>query len=327
LFEIVYKRLAYSLLLFFGITLLSFWVIHLAPGTPGQARAGFGGQAGSEAADKLNHLYGLDRPLWDQYHSWLFKMVCFDFGESLVDGEKVSVKILKTIPVTLALNAISLILTLGLGIPLGVWLALRKGTRPERWVSFFSLAAISLPSFWISLVLMSWLGVRLGIFPVSGLRSVFYEDHSRIWQWADLLWHTVLPVAVITLSGTAVFSRYVKASMEEVLEKDFIRAARARGLAERSVVYGHALKNALLPVVTLLGLSVPALLGGSVVLETVFSIPGMGRLFYSAVFSRDYPVLMGVLSLGAVLTLLGNALADLAYATADPRIRRTGPKP
>ncbi len=319
--EIIRRRLAYSLLLFFGITLVSFCVIHLAPGTPGEARVGLGGQAGSEAADKLNRLYGLDRPLWEQYRSWASKMVRFDFGDSLMDGEKVSVKIAKTIPVTLALNVISLLLTLVFGTGLGVWLARRKGTRREKWVSFVSLAAISLPSFWISLVLMSWLGVHLGIVPVSGLRSVFYEDHSWAWQWADLSWHFILPVSVITLSGTAVFSRYVRAGMEEVLESDFIRAARARGLSERAV-YRHALKNALLPVVTLLGLSVPGLLGGSVVLETVFSIPGMGRLFYSAVFSRDYPVLMGVLCLGAVLTLLGNALADLAYAKVDPRISR-----
>ena len=324
--EIVRQRVIYSLVLFFGITLLSFWVIHLAPGTPGEALTGLNPQVSSEAAEKLDRLYGLDRPLWEQYLSWAFKMVRLDLGESLVDGEKVSTKILKTIPVTLVLNAISLVLTLVLGIPLGVWLALRKGTRREKWASFFSLACISMPSFWISLVLMSWLGVRLGIFPVSGLRSVFYEDHSWLWQWADLLWHMAMPIVVITMSGTAVFSRYVKASMEEVLEKDFIRAARARGLSERSVVYRHALKNALLPVVTLLGLSVPGLLGGSVVLESVFSIPGMGRLFYNAVFSRDYPVLMGVLVLGAVLTLLGNALADLAYAKADPRIRCAGQK-
>ncbi len=324
--EIIVRRLGYSLFLFFGITLLCFWVIHLAPGTPGEARAGLNGRSGSEAAEKLNRLYGLDRPLWEQYRLWVFKMSSFDFGESLVDGEKVKTKILKTIPVTLALNVISLLLTLALGIPLGVWLALRKGRRSEKWVSFLSLGAISLPSFWIALVFMSWFGVRLGLFPVCGLRSVFYEDHSLVWQWADLLWHMTLPVAVITLSGTAIFSRYVQASMEAVLNKDFIRAARARGLSDRSVVYRHALKNALLPVVTLLGLSVPGLLGGSVVLESVFSIPGMGRLFYSAVFSRDYPVLMGVLSLGAILTLLGNALADLAYAKVDPRINRAGQK-
>ena len=324
MFEIVTKRFLYSLTLFLGITVLSFLVIHLVPGTPGEAAGGMNPQLGADAAEKLNRLYGLDKPIWEQYSSWFSKTASLNLGESLVDGKKVSDKILEVLPVTLVINGASLILTLIFGIPLGVWLALRKGSRGEKTAGFVSMAVISIPSFWISLVLMSSLGVGLRLFPVSGLRSFFYDDLPWWLQCFDLLWHLTLPVLILSLAGVAAFSRYVKSSMEEVLQKDFIRSARARGLSEYGVIYGHALKNALLPVITLLGLSIPGLLGGSVVLESVFSIPGMGRLFYGSVLSRDYPVIMGILVLGAVLTLLGNALADFAYAMADPRIRVPG---
>ena len=318
------RRAAYFVFLFFGITSVCFWVVHLAPGTTADSVAGMNPQVSAEAREKMNRLYGLDRPLWVQYRTWSVKMVRFDFGESLVDGEKVSRKILKTIPVTLMLNALSLLLTLGLGIPLGVWLAVRADTVYEKVADIVLLGALSLPGFWLSLLLMQWLGVRLHWLPVSGLHTLFYEQWSWVRQGQDLGRHILLPVFVMALSGVAAFSRYVKVSVQETLQKKYIQAARARGLSERSILFTHALKNALLPVLTLLGLSVPGLLGGSVVLESVFSIPGMGRLFFTAVSARDYPVIMGILVLGAVLTLLGNALADLAYSKADPRINRAG---
>jgi peptide/nickel transport system permease protein len=281
-------------------------------------------QVSAQAREKLDRLYGLDRPLAAQYRDWFWRMVRFDFGDSLVDGEGVVTKILKTVPVTLALNILTLVLTIGLGVPIGVWLAVRQGGPVERAADAALLGALSLPGFWLALLLMAFAGVRLHWLPVSGLHCLFYEDFPVFRRALDLLWHLVLPVFVPSLAGCAVFSRYVKESVLATLQKNYVRAARARGLSEKAVLFRHALRNALLPLVTLLGLSVPSLLGGSVVLESVFSIPGMGRLFFNAVSARDYPVIMGVLVLGAALTLLGNALADAAYAAADPRIRRGG---
>lgn len=309
--------------LFFGITCVSFGVIHLAPGSP-VAGSEMNPAVSLQAREKLTRLYGLDRPVAVRYFEWLARVARFDFGESFVDGRKVSAKILSAIPVTLGINGLSLALAFLFGIPVGVWMAKHRGAKRERTVSAALLALYSLPGFWTALLLLSLFAVSFRILPVSGLHSLFYEEEPLWRRWLDLLWHLALPLTVITSSGVAVISRYVKASMEEALSQNFIRAARARGIPERDVLMNHALRNALLPVITLIGLSVPALLGGSVILESVFAIPGMGRLFFNAVFQRDYPVIMGLLTLGASLTLAGNALADFIYAYADPRIRRPG---
>ncbi len=321
--KIALKKALQGAALFFGITLISFIVIHMAPGAPLSGND-MNPAVSQETHEKLTRLYGLDRPLEAQYFEWMGRVVRFDFGESLSDGEKVHKKILRAAPVTLGVNGLSLFLAFAFGIPAGVWMAWRIGLKREKALGALFLGLYSMPGFWIALLLMSFLAVRFHFLPLSGLHSLFYEETPFWRQWIDTGLHLILPVLVLTLSSIAVVSRYVRTSMLEVLSQGFIRAARARGLSERRVLMNHALRNALLPVITLVGLSVPALLGGSVVLESIFSLPGMGQLFYNAVFQRDYPVIMGVLTLGAFLTLLGNACADLAYAFADPRIRREG---
>lgn len=321
--SVVLKKLLQGVVLFFGITLISFGVIHLAPGSPVSGTE-MDPSINTEAREKLTRLYGLDRPVEAQYLEWLSRVVLFDFGESLIDGEKVHTKILRAVPVTLGVNAVSLLLAFLLGIPAGVWMAWRSGSKTESVLGMLFLGLYSMPGFWIALLMMSFCAVNFHLLPLSGLHSLFYEEMPFWRQWIDVAAHLTLPVLVLTLSGVPVISRYVKSSMEGVLGQGFIRAARARGLSEKSVLMNHALRNALLPVITLVGLSVPALLGGSVVLESIFALPGMGRLFFNAVFQRDYPVLMGVLTLGAAMTLVGNALADFTYSYADPRIRREG---
>lgn len=179
-----------------------------------------------------------------------------------------------------------------------------------------------MPSFWLALLLMDFFGVRLGLFPISGLRSIGYEYMGPMQQVFDYLHHLILPVFISAFGGLAGFSRYMRSNMLEVIRQDYILTARAKGLSERVVIYRHALRNALLPVITILGLSVPGLIGGSVIFETIFAIPGMGKLFYDGVMMRDYPLIMGILVIGAILTLIGNLLADIGYAMADPRIRR-----
>jgi len=185
----------------------------------------------------------------------------------------------------------------------------------------FVFIGFAIPTFWLALLLMILFGVNLDWLPISGLRSMNYEYMPPLVAFVDLIKHLILPVTLAAFGGLAGLSRYMRSNMLEVIRQDYIVTARAKGLPERAVIYKHALRNALLPVITLLGLSVPGLIGGSVIFETIFGIPGMGQLFYMSVMSRDYPVVMGILVIGAVLTLLGNLLADVSYALADPRIR------
>ena len=307
--------------MFIGITFISFLIIHLAPGGPVDARSALNPKMTLQAREKLRELYGLNKPLVTQYIEWCSRLARLDFGNSFTDGAAVTEKIAATIPVTLGINLLSLCFIFAAGIPLGIFGAVHKDTAGDKTLSVLSFAAFSVPTFWLALLLVSFFGVTLGWLPVMGLHSLFYEEMPFSERWLDLAKHLVLPLFVSSVTGLAGISRYMRSSMAQALREPYIRTARAKGLPEKTVIYRHALKNALLPVITILGLSVPGLLGGSVIFETIFSIPGMGRLFYNSVFSRDYPVIMGILVLGAVLTLLGNALADLGYAIADPRIR------
>jgi peptide/nickel transport system permease protein len=226
--------------------------------------------------------------------------------------------------VTLAINAIALALIFGLGIFLGVKGAVFKDSWFDKSSTFLMFLFFSLPTFWIALLAIQFFSVQLGWLPVSGIKSLDFEYLSLPGKIRDFSWHITLPVAVSVVGSLAGISRYARERMISVLREEYITFARAKGLSSSRVLYGHALKNALLPVVTLLGLSLPSLLGGSVIFESIFSIPGIGRLFYEAVLSRDYPLIMGLLSVGAVLTLLGNLLADIGYLAVDPRIRITG---
>ncbi len=315
------KRLAGLVPLFLGITLLSFAVIHLAPGGPGDAQTAFNPKMTAQAKEKLRETYGLNRPLAAQYLDWARRLARFDFGRSFADGRDVRKKVAEAIPLTLLINALSLGLIFLVGIPLGVAGAVHEGRLPDKVLSVVTLALFSVPTFWLALLLMSAFGVHWRLLPVSGIHSLLYEEMSFWGKCIDTAKHLVLPVFVSSLTGLAGISRFTRSSMLAALRQNYIRTARAKGISESRVLYRHALGNALLPVVTILGLSVPGLLGGSVLFETVFSLPGMGRLFFSSVFARDYPVIMGILVLGAFLTLLGNLLADLATAAVDPRTR------
>jgi peptide/nickel transport system permease protein len=207
-------------------------------------------------------------------------------------------------------------------VPIGILSAVRRNSLFDQATTVFVFLGFATPSFWLALLLMDFLGVRLGIFPIAGIKSLGYEYLSfggRIW---DMVHHLILPVFVSAFGGLAGFSRYMRSTMLDVIRQDYILTARAKGLSERVVIYKHALRNALLPVITILGLAVPGLIGGSVIFETIFAIPGMGKLFYDGVMMRDYPLIMGILVIGAGLTLLGNLLADIGYALADPRIRK-----
>lgn len=319
----IVRRILGLVPVFFGITIISFLVIHLAPGKPTDIQASLNPKVSYETRLRLAHLYGLDRPIHIQYISWLKRFITFDFGRSYVDDRIVWEKIMERIPITLLINILSLFLILGIGIPLGVISAVKRKSLLDRLTTVFVFIGFSIPEFWLALLLMSLLCIRLGALPISGIKSLDFEYFSLIGKIFDIAKHLILPVSIAAFGSLAGISRYMRSSMIGIIRQDFIRMARAKGLKEAEVIYKHALKNAMLPVITILGLSVPGLIGGSVIFESIFAIPGMGRLFYESVMARDYPTIMGILSIGAMLTLLGNLLADIAYSYADPRIRVT----
>ena len=309
--------------LLIGITLISFLVIHLAPGEPTDMQTDLNPKSSVEMRDRLRERYNLDKPLYVQYGLWLKQVATLDFGESFAqDHRPVLEKVAERMPITILINVLSIAVILAAAVPIGILSAVRRNSLFDRSTTVFVFLGFAMPSFWLALLLMDYLGVRLGLFPVVGLKSIGYDYMSSSMQVLDMAHHLILPVFVSAFGGLAGFSRYMRSNMLEVIRQDYILTARAKGLSERAVIYKHALRNALLPVITILGLSVPGLIGGSVIFETIFAIPGMGKLFYDGVLMRDYPLIMGILVIGAVLTLIGNLLADISYALADPRIRK-----
>ena len=316
------KRILMLFPMLFGITLITFAVIHLAPGEPVEMQVSMSPKVSAASRARLREFYGLDKPLYVQYGRWLSDMARFDFGRSFApDHRQVTEKIVERIPVTLSLNVIALILEFCLALPIGILAAVRRDTLLDRGISVFVFIGFAVPTFWLALLCMYLFGVKLDWLPISGLHSLGSERLPTLSRYLDLGKHLILPVAIATFGSLAGLSRYMRSTMLEVLSQDYITTARAKGVKEGIVIYKHALKNALLPVITLLGFSLPGLIGGSVIFETIFGIPGMGQLFYQGVMSRDYPLVMGILVIGAFLTLIGNLLADLCYAFADPRIR------
>ncbi len=315
------KRLLLMVPLIFGITLISFTVIHLAPGGPVEVETQMSLKVSAQARENLKKLYGLDKPLHVQYADWLVRFVKLDFGKSFVDGNKVIDKITERIPITITINILSLIVTFCIAVPIGVLSATRQFPIFDKLTTIFVFIGFSTPHFWLALICMIVFGVTLGWLPISGIQSIDVSGMSFLERLADWTRHLILPVGISAFGAIAGLSRYSRSSMLEVIRQDYIRTARAKGLKEAQVIVRHALRNALMPVVTILGLSVPGLIGGAVIFETIFSIPGMGQLFYQSTMSRDYPTIMGILVIGAVLTLIGNLAADISYALVDPRVR------
>jgi peptide/nickel transport system permease protein len=274
------------------------------------------------SVQQMRTLYDLDKPLHVQYWNWLKRIVFLDFGRSFAPhGRPVIQMIRERLPITLALNIIEMLIIVALAVPVGVTSATRQYSTFDKSTTVFVFVGFATPDFWLAVILQILFGVHLGWLPISGLRLPVWE-YLPFWQqqW-DFASHLILPITVATFGGLAGFSRYMRQSMLEVIRQDYVQSARAKGLPESVVIGKHALRNAMLPIVTVLGLSLPGLIGGSVIVESIFAIPGMGQLMVQAVFERDYPVIMGNLVIVAILTLFANLLADLAYGLVDPRIR------
>ena len=318
-----------------GISLISFFIMHLAPGDITDSEAAFNPKASQESREQLRKLYNLDQPIIVQYGLWLQRMVKLDFGNSFKphqkpvfwqttdkDGNVTKGMIQEALPITLKINLLGLAITFILAIPLGVIAAKYYQGWQDRSITLFNFIGFSIPGFWLSLLLMYWLGVVNNWLPISGIHSLNYEHLSTWGKIKDEFMHLIMPVVIPSITGLAGMTLFIKNGMLDVLQQDYINTARAKGLSEHKVFYTHALRNALLPIITIIGLSIPGLIGGSVIAETIFAIDGMGKLFFDSVTSRDFPVVMGILTIGSALTLFGNLMADLAYAWADPRVRR-----
>jgi peptide/nickel transport system permease protein len=311
------KRLIQTIPILFGITIISFLIINLAPGSP--VGMTLNPTASPKVIEQMRKNYDLDKPLHMQYLLWLKRLFTGNLY-SFKDGKPVLDKILERLPATLVLNFMATLLIFSLAIPLGIFSATHRYSFLDNLGTFLAFLGISIPSFWLAYLLILGVVKIFGV-PVLGLRS-FGLDQPGIWVLlSDRIWHLMLPATVLAVGGIAAISRYTRSSMLEVLRQDYIRTAKAKGLTDEEVYYRHALRNALLPIITLFGFLVPGLIGGSVIIETVFAWPGIGRLAYQAVLSRDYSVVMTILTLTSALTLLGNLVADILYAFADPRIR------
>lgn len=311
------RRLLYAILTFFGITVATFVLIHSVPGDPLLFYIGKAGMRGlsPELIAHIRAEHHLDQPLPTQYAWWLRGTLTADFGRSIHDRRPVTERILEKLPNTFELNVIAFLLAAVIGIPIGLWSATRSGRLSERASSLFFFLLYSLPIFWVALLLMQFFAVRLQILPLFGMGSGSAADHFR---------HLVLPVITLTYGQLAVFVRFSKSALTEVIRQDFITAARAKGAGEGAVLWQHAFRNALIPLITLLGLSIPYLISGSVIVEQIFQWDGIGLLYYSAILNRDYPTVMGLTVAAAIITLFASVLADVLYAFADPRIRLGG---
>lgn len=319
----IVRRLAYAVLTFIGITIATFALIHSVPGDP---ISFFTGRAGPTAIPEemlaaIRAEYHLDEPLPRQYLHWAAGAATLDFGRSTVDRRPVRERIFEKLPNTLQLNVIAFILAAAIGIPIGLWSASRSGRPVERAsaVGFFLL--YSLPSFWVALLLMQFLAVRLDILPLFGMSSYGYTEMTAAERIADRMRHLVLPVLTLTYAQLAIFARFSKSAVTEVIRQDFITVARAKGAGDATLLWRHAFRNALMPLITLLGLTIPYLISGSVIVEQIFQWDGIGLLYFDAILARDYPTVMGLTVATAVLTLLASLLADVLYAFADPRVR------
>jgi len=313
------RRLLLAVPTLFGITVIVFALLHLAPGSPGSGSAESLRRVSGKAAAEMRRLYGLDRPLPAQFALWLGRVVRLDLGESFVDHRPVGERIREALPNTLVLNGLALVLALGLAVPLGV----AAGSRPESAFDRISGAALfalySLPTFWAALLLQTLFSVQLRWLPLYGVASDVAP--AGLAGLADRLAHLALPVTCLTYGTLAFVARLVRSGIVEARASDYVLAARARGASRRRAIWRHAFPNALLPVITLAGLLVPAVLSGSVVVELIFAWPGLGRLYLDSILARDYPVILALSLLSAAATLVATLAADIALAAADPRVR------
>jgi len=313
--QFVLKRLLLAIPTLLGVTVLTFILLHLAPGNLAQTLAGE--NAAPTQVARITHELGLDRPVYQQYAIWLDKLAHGDLGFSYRRQAPVLSLIGERIGRTLLLMGSALLLSIVIAVPLGVYQAFRRNSLFDRAASGIVFVAWSMPTFWFGTILIALFAVQLRWSPVGGLQTI----DTASFDWPSRMAHLVLPGFTLAIVSLAGWSRYIRGSMVEQLQEDYARTARAKGLAPRAVLFRHTLRNALIPFITLLGGTVPALFGGAVITEQIFAYPGMGQLFWQSATDRDYFTLLGMTVITALLVILGNLLADVLYGVVDPRVR------
>lgn len=315
MFKFIMRRILQAIPLLFIISLIGFSIINFAPGNPVYMFIN-PDSADPGQIEAITKSLGLDKPVHIRYFLWVKSVLTGNMGNSFLHSKPVVELIFDRIPNTMQLASAALLLAFAVAIPAGIISAIKKNSIFDYICSTISFIGVSLPSFWFGLMLLLLFSLKLGWLPTGGMRSNFDE-----YVLADRLRHVILPAVVLGMGNMASIMRYMRSSMLEVIRQDYIRTARSKGLAERKVILKHALRNALLPIITLIGLVLPSLMSGAVVTETIFAWPGMGRLSIEATFSRDYPLQMGVILISSVMVVIGSLLADCLYAVADPRIK------
>lgn len=327
MFSYIIKRLLFMIPTLFGILAITFAVVHLAPGDPVTLKAQSATGAISPAdmeqiVDETKAMYDLDKPIYTQFGLWLARAARLDFGNSYRDHRPVTEKIAEALPITLTLNIITIVIIYSVSAFVGIFSALKRGGVFDRASAILLFVLYSLPNFWVAIVLIVIFGGgdHLNWLPITG----FVSDGASKLPWygwvGNVAWHLILPVACLTYGGFAFLSRFTRASVLDVIRQDYMRTARAKGLSKWQTVVRHGLKNAMIPMLSLMGTLLPALIGGSVIIEQIFSIPGMGRLGFESVLARDYPVVIAIAMITAVLTMIGTLLTDVMYVVVDPRI-------
>jgi len=317
--NLILKKLGYLIIMLLVISLISFLAINLAPNSF-FASGDLNPNITPESIEHLKKVYGLDKPLYIQFFSWVINIFQLDFGISFSTGAKVQDEILSRIPITLTINFISLCMIFIISLYLGIKAALNRNTLFDKFIGQLSLLSFSLPSFYLALLGVLIFAVNSDVLPISGLHSSDIQTDSFEY-YLDTAWHLILPISIIVFGGIGSLTLYIRSLTLEILKSDYIFFAKARGLSKKQILRYYILPNLYPPVITLLGLSLPGIIGGSVILETIFSIDGMGLLFFQSALSRDYPVIMGILIIGAFLTLLGNIIADLILLKLNPSFK------
>ena len=318
MFRLIISKISYLIAMLLLISLIGFIAIHSAPNSF-FAAGGLNPNMTPEAISHLKSVYGLDKPLPIQYIDWVKSMLRLDFGVSFASGNPVSSEIASRIGITLGMNITAMIFIFFLSLRYGIKSAL-KGGRYENGIKQISLISYATPSFYLALLLILIFGLKFQLFPITGIESL--EPKEGVAKWFDIAWHMVLPIGVMIFTGFGSLLLYIRSLTNDILNSDYIFFARARGLDERVIVKRYIIPNLMPFIITILGLSLPGLLGGSVIIEQIFSIDGMGMLFYQSALARDYPVIMGIMIIGAFLTLIGNMIADLILLKIDPYRKR-----
>jgi len=317
--KLLLTKISYILFMLLLISIISFLAIHAAPNSffgAGELNPNMT----KEAIAKLKAVYGLDKPLLQQYYEWMKNILTLNFGISFVSGQDVSSEILKRLPVTLWMNFIALLFVFFLSLYLGIKAAMEYEKKADYIIRQLSLLSFSMPSFYLALLFIIFFSIKLSLFPIAGLHSI--EAKEGFANILDIIWHLTLPVGVMIFVGLGSMIIYIRSLTLEILKSDYYYFAKSRGLDNKKLLRYYILPNLMPPIITLLGLSLPGLIGGSVILESIFGIEGMGQLFYISALSRDYPIIMGILMITAFLTLLGNMLADLVLLKLNPYMNR-----